>query len=377
MPHIPGNNQVDSLRAQLQLKGTGAAGATGATGPNGATGPAGGATGATGATGVGATGATGAGATGATGATGVGATGATGAGASGATGPTGANGATGPTGAGTAGATGATGAGGSVAGTGVVQTNSGVTSAINLDYGLTTAGVLTWRDATVTAGVAQVPQIAAAAPHNHTIAPQGPNAGATNATNGTPGNLVVNFAAPVNGGTEAILQANRGGVPIWSLETSAAGGGVLRLSNLAGSSFDFTIANQGPQTAFLSPGGGFEFSSNTIGAGLVFITSAAGLQVNGPLPGISLNTADFGSGVGVLALGNATTVPTTAPTGGLVVYASAGNLFYRTSSNVVIGLPTATSATATGGAVTPPVLVTGYMAFTLGGTTFKIPYYAN
>jgi hypothetical protein len=118
MAHIPGNNQIDALRSQLQLKGTGSGGgATGATGPAGSPGGATGATGSAGATGAtgasGATGATGAGATGATGATGVGATGATG--ANGATGATGAIGATGATGAGATGATGSAGATGAAA----------------------------------------------------------------------------------------------------------------------------------------------------------------------------------------------------------------------------------------------------------------------
>lgn len=133
----PGNNQLDSLRAQLALKGSGGSGggATGATGPSGS-GGATGATGATGPTGVGSTGATGAsgasgtpGSSGATGAigpqgpTGVGSQGATGAtgstGPSGGAGPGGATGATGPSGgAGSQGATGATGPAGTTGATG-------------------------------------------------------------------------------------------------------------------------------------------------------------------------------------------------------------------------------------------------------------------
>lgn len=44
---------------------------------------------------------------------------------------------------------------------------------------------------------------------------------------------------------------------------------------------------------------------------------------------------EFGSGVGVLAVGNATTVPTTNPTGGGVLYAEAGALKWRGSSGTV------------------------------------------
>jgi hypothetical protein len=36
-----------------------------------------------------------------------------------------------------------------------------------------------------------------------------------------------------------------------------------------------------------------------------------------------------------------------------------------------------TSATATAGAITPPVLVTGYITMQVAGTTVKVPYYAN
>jgi len=46
-------------------------------------------------------------------------------------------------------------------------------------------------------------------------------------------------------------------------------------------------------------------------------------------------TAQFGSGVGVVGIANATTVPSTNPTGGGVLYVEAGALKYRGSSGTV------------------------------------------
>jgi hypothetical protein len=46
-------------------------------------------------------------------------------------------------------------------------------------------------------------------------------------------------------------------------------------------------------------------------------------------------TDQFGSGVGVIGVANATTVPTTNPTGGGVLYVEGGALKYRGSSGTV------------------------------------------
>jgi hypothetical protein len=47
------------------------------------------------------------------------------------------------------------------------------------------------------------------------------------------------------------------------------------------------------------------------------------------------SSGSYGSGSGVLFLGNATTVPTTNPTGGGILYVEAGALKYRGSSGTV------------------------------------------
>lgn len=48
-----------------------------------------------------------------------------------------------------------------------------------------------------------------------------------------------------------------------------------------------------------------------------------------------INATTFGSGVGVVGIANATTVPTTNPTGGGILYVEAGALKYRGSSGTV------------------------------------------
>lgn len=50
---------------------------------------------------------------------------------------------------------------------------------------------------------------------------------------------------------------------------------------------------------------------------------------------VSLNTTSLGGGIGVVALGNAPTVPASNPTGGGVLYAEAGALKWRGSSGTV------------------------------------------
>jgi hypothetical protein len=50
---------------------------------------------------------------------------------------------------------------------------------------------------------------------------------------------------------------------------------------------------------------------------------------------LRMNTTSVGGGVGVIGVANATTVPGSNPTGGGVLYASGGALFWRGSSGTV------------------------------------------
>jgi hypothetical protein len=358
---------------------TGSAGATGATGATGAVGATGaGATGATGAAGSpgGATGATGAagatgpggGATGATGATGaggaVGPTGATGAGTAGATGATGAGGgagATGATGAGATGATGAvgaTGAGGGATFGGDLTAVTGTTQAVQSitpTGGLTTvlaANFLTIAFAAAAAGpnVLQTTRASDAATNNLTVSPQAGNAAATG-TNRVAGTLI--FALPA--GSNAIAGANSSS----TIRFTEAGHGLFSFAP-----FNRTTGNT-EAVMWMSTAVGSESASNyTLDSDGSTLSVNSALQIwsriantisttvtaNGMQLFESAGTTHFGGGQGVLGINNATTVPTTNPTGAVIVYSDTGVLKVRDpNGNVLpVGGLVATAATAAG-----------------------------
>jgi hypothetical protein len=68
-----------------------------------------------------------------------------------------------------------------------------------------------------------------------------------------------------------------------------------------------------------------EFFGGTFAGGSLAVSGNAGVGTS----------TQFGSGAGVLGMANATTVPTTNPTGGGVLYIEAGALKYRGSSGTV------------------------------------------
>jgi hypothetical protein len=96
-------------------------------------------------------------------------------------------------------------------------------------------------------------------------------------------------------------------------------------------------------------GSGFHLSGTYVGSNPLDVSGNiscdGGLHVGGTSdPGndnllvdgnIGLNTTSFGSGAVVIGIANATTVPSTNPTGGGVLYAQAGALKWRGSSGTV------------------------------------------
>jgi len=68
-----------------------------------------------------------------------------------------------------------------------------------------------------------------------------------------------------------------------------------------------------------------EFFGGTFAGGSLAVSGNAGVGTS----------TQFGSGAGVLGMANATTVPTTNPTGGGVIYVQSGALKYRGSSGTV------------------------------------------
>ncbi len=74
-------------------------------------------------------------------------------------------------------------------------------------------------------------------------------------------------------------------------------------------------------------------------------------------------------------LGNCSALPSGNPIGGLFHFSSSGNPSWRNSNGNTTTLDGYVSASATGGALTPPVLVSKYMSIILGGTSYKVALY--
>jgi hypothetical protein len=81
-------------------------------------------------------------------------------------------------------------------------------------------------------------------PQNLTISPQAPNAGASNATYGTPGSFVVSLSAPVNGGSNGAFQILQGGTQT-SAQYYYSGYNCLSLNSNTGLGANYTIASSG------------------------------------------------------------------------------------------------------------------------------------
>jgi hypothetical protein len=90
-------------------------------------------------------------------------------------------------------------------------------------------------------------------------------------------------------------------------------------------------------------------AGTTSGTALVSTGDTTGnlvLQTNGTTTAVTIDTSQnvgvggtsFGSGAVVMFIANATTVPTTNPSGGGVLYVQAGALKYRGSSGTVTTL---------------------------------------
>jgi hypothetical protein len=93
-----------------------------------------------------------------------------------------------------------------------------------------------------------------------------------------------------------------------------------------------TIKGAASQTANLTEW------QNSAGAAVATLTSGGQLyatMVYGQNMRISANNASFGNGTGVVAFGNATTVPNTNPTNGGILYAEGGALKWRGSSGTI------------------------------------------
>jgi hypothetical protein len=186
---------------------------------------------------------------------------------------------------------------------------------------------LAWTAATASPGIVQTQQANGSAPQPMQLIPQPPGAAATNATNGTPGSLVIGLAAPVNGGAEAFFQLNRSGglstyvgaypalattaSAVWlGLSTAPTNSNYNLLSIPGGGEFDINVPLAG-QASF------FQVVTQSPGFVPVFFTGQSTTAL-GRGTCISGAAKNFGGGVGVALVTNATTEPTvnsTAPAG--------------------------------------------------------------
>lgn len=123
---------------------------------------------------------------------------------------------------------------------------------------------------------------------------------------------------------------------------------------------DFNVSIGGYSGSHLAAGEfntfiGYNAGAKTSGSRNVFLGFAAGKEENGsdklyidntntttPLiygdfanNNLGINLKSFGGGVGVISIANATTVPTSSPTGGGVIYCEGGALKYRGSSGTI------------------------------------------
>jgi hypothetical protein len=165
--------------------------------------------------------------------------------------------------------------------------------------------------------ITQSTQSVGANPNSMTIAPQGPNAGASGASNGTPGSLLLNLAAPVSTGGEAQFQVQRAGTKVCSIgaQPGTPTNSCVWLSNVTPGANNWNLAANSSQLFIGAAGGtGILVASNNV-------TVCGGVQ-------------SYGGGSGVLLHVNAAVVPTSNPTNGLLAFSSGGNFVIRGSGGL-------------------------------------------
>lgn len=154
----------------------------------------------------------------------------------------------------------------------------------------------------------------------------------TNA-NGTPGSVVVALTAPTGSGSEAAFVVRRGSANQVSIgpypgSGSSYAGIWLQPSGTAPTGSNVVLLSDGSSTILNAPSASASMyfrlgASTAVGA----TVSSAGWQF------LTSSATDFGGGVGVISLGNATTLPTTAPSASCVLAAHSGTLaVYDTSA---------------------------------------------
>jgi hypothetical protein len=189
-----------------------------------------------------------------------------------------------------------------------------------------------WDQGVVNPDLGQSAQLPGSAPQNLLITPQAPDPGATNATNGTPGSLIVQLAAPVNGGAvpyfEVSSLASGGSGPLFYMGYNAGiGSGCLWTTHYyeAPAVGNFSLGGSASVT-LLNSAGNVYIMQNGYQYAAAFQGSTASMQLCGP-------TLSLGGGTGVIGITNASSNPgSSTPSGGGVLYATAGALHWLGSS---------------------------------------------
>lgn len=143
-------------------------------------------------------------------------------------------------------------------------------------------------------------------------------------------------------GTAAGLNVTRASTsPALSVSNTTPGGQAVTatLADAASAAYQATVAGDTTNRYKMHADGKTEFGPGNAARDANWYRSSAGVMATDQwiraTQGVRINTTSVGSGVGVLAMANATTVPTTNPTAGGVLYTEAGALKYRGSSGTV------------------------------------------
>jgi hypothetical protein len=172
--------------------------------------------------------------------------------------------------------------------------------------------VISWTQGTIAPTLTQAQQANASAPQALSFTCQAPGAGATNATNGTPGGFTFNLPAPVNGGADGCISLFRpGGVSNFLgpfTDFATFGGLWLGVSGTTRTDSNYSLIG-GPGTIevnAVTSGSNALFGMLIDGATAVFL---AGKSSSGQGIDLTGQHSQFGGGVGVAGMTPATTEP--------------------------------------------------------------------
>jgi hypothetical protein len=220
-----------------------------------------------------------------------------------------------------------------------------------------TPNILRWVQGATAPQITQSQQSNSAAPVNLTLAPQAPGASASNATNGSPGNLIVALASPVNSGSEPGLEITRGGTailvasgrPSYATVSSQIWVGP-NAASASGSNYALEV--QANLTILNTSSSGSVYMA--VGASQVasFAASGIGLGLNGGNVGIGAGPG-YGGCTGCLSLAAPGTLPTSQPgSNAASIYGSGGSLAVNAAGILFpayIPSPSITQTVATSG----------------------------